>query len=156
MSRISVFTVCVMFAALLTGTPAQAQPTGLEYRLKAAEGEGDVFAYDHGDAMTFARRPFMSGKDFASVAVRKGKHSGEWMVELTTTAAGRKKFIAIMKSIGGKEFCLVFHDVVQACDIVTFDAETVNAAGAVVDEIYGRAKAERLAARMRGEIARRR
>ena len=153
MKRISVLLAGGLFAAFSAGAPAHAQPTGLEYRLKAAEGDGDIFAYDHGDAMTFARRPFMSGKDFATVAVRKGKHGGEWMVELTTSAAGRKKFIDIMKSVGGREFCLIFRNVVQACDMVTFDAEVVNAAGAIVDEIYGRAKADRLAAQMRAEIA---
>jgi preprotein translocase subunit SecD len=144
------FTAGLAFGAL-------AQDTGLEYRLKVKEGEGVPFAFDHAEEQYFARRPFITAGDFASVTARLSKNPntpGEWEVVLTHTPAGRMKFRAVANADRSREFCLVLHRRLHLCEAFPPEVKGLYDRGVTVTGNFDRAKAQKLPADMRREITR--
>ena len=143
-----------MTLVLGAASAACAQGVGPEYRLKTKDGV--PFAFDHAEEQFFSPRPFMTAGDFASVTARKSKNSntpGDWEVVLTHTPGGRAKLRAVADADRSREFCLVFHRTLYFCEAFPPDMKGVYDKDRSVTGNFDKAKAEKLAADMRGEIA---
>ncbi len=147
------FAGCEFSASAQESGQDNGRNTGLEYRLKVQDGV--PFAFDHSEEQYFGRHPFMTAKDFASVAAGKSKNPntpGDWEIELTHTAVGREKFHAVADADRSREFCLVFHGALYECQAFPPDVKGVYDKGITVTGNFDRAKAEKLAGEMRREI----
>jgi hypothetical protein len=133
---------------------ACAQCTGPEYRLKTKDGV--PFAFDHAEEQFFSPHPFMTAADFASVSARKSKNPNtpdNWEVVLTHTPNGRVKLRAVADADRSREFCLVFQRTLYFCEAFPPVMKGVYDKDRSVTGNFDKAKAEKLAADMRREIA---
>ena len=143
----------VVALATSVSSAAIAQESGLEYRLKTADGV--PFAFDHADEQNFAPHPFMTAADFGGATARKSKNPntpGNWEILLTHTAIGRAKFRAVADADRSREFCLVFHGELYLCEAFPPDVKGVYDKDRTITGNFFRAKAEKLASQMRREI----
>lgn len=134
---------------------AQAAESGLEYRLKTADGV--PFAFDHAEEQLFSPTPFMTAADFAGARARKSNNPntpGAWQVVLTHTAIGRAKLHAVADADRSREYCLVFHGALYQCLAFPPVMKGVYDRDLTFGSNLTRPMAEKLAAEMERDIRR--
>jgi hypothetical protein len=139
--------------AIVLALPARGADSGLEYRLKTADGV--PFAFDHAEEQFFSPTPFMTAVDFASARARKSDNPntpGDWEVVLTHTAIGRAKLHAVADADRSREYCLVFHGTLYQCLAFPPVVKGVYDRGLSFGSRLTKAMAIKLAGEMQGDI----
>jgi hypothetical protein len=139
--------------AIVLALPARGAESGLEYRLKTADGV--PFAFDHAEEQFFSPTPFMTAADFESARAQPSKNPntpGDWEVVLTHTAIGRAKLHAVADADRSREYCLVFHGTLYQCLAFPPVVKGVYDRGLSFGSRLTKAMAIKLAGEMQGDI----